>query len=139
MQRRHFRIPAAQDGLRSVPTTLETFCKQTHIPASASRAMRLVLEEILSNIVKYAYAASKAGSIDLELRYCDHEFSAVVEDSGKPFNPLLFSTRKSTGPLQHRKPGGLGILFVKNLVDSAAYGRQDGRNRLTLTIAIPSP
>ena len=99
--------------------------------------MKLVLDEIVSNIVKYAYTTSKAGSIDLELRYCDHKFSAVVEDSGKPFNPLLFSTRKSTDPLQHRKPGGLGLLFVKNLVDSAAYDRQDGRNRLTLTIAVP--
>jgi len=137
MHRNQFQIPATPRGLLSVAATIETFCTKNEIPTATSNLMNLALDEVLSNIVKYAYNASKHGSIDVELAYARGRLTAVVEDAGRPFDPLKFKRPDNAGPLNDRRQGGLGILFVKRLVDSVLYDRSGGRNRLTLTIKVP--
>ena len=134
-----FRISAAQCELPSVTANVEAFCTAHDIPAATSNLMNLALDEVLSNIVKYAYDDSKNGPIDVELAYSGRRFKVTVEDAGRPFDPLKFKGPVNNGPLDSRSPGGLGILFVKRLMDSALYKRSGGRNRLTLVAKVPSP
>ena len=137
MPRSHFQIPAARRELQSVAAVVDEFCTANDIPGAISNLMNLALDEVLSNIVKYAYDASNDGTIDVELAYSDHRLTAIVEDVGKPFNPLQFARQAARGPLKDRQPGGLGILFVKNLMDSVVYDRRSDRNKLTLVIRVP--
>ena len=137
MHRCHFQISAGQQHLPSVAARVEAFCTETHIPVAISNVMNLALDEVLSNIVKYAYDALEPGIVDVELTYSGNKFTATVQDVGRPFNPLRFLRPRAGGPLKDRQPGGLGILFVKNLMDSIAYDRTNDRNRLTLTIGVP--
>lgn len=116
---------------------VEAFCIKNAIPPATSNLMNLALDEVLSNIVKYAYNAGRHGSIDVELGYAHGRLTAIVEDTGIPFDPLKFRRPDNVGPLSERKQGGLGILFVKRLVDSVLYDRTGGRNKLTLTIKVP--
>jgi len=134
-----FRISAAQRELPSVTANVEAFCTAHDIPAATSNLMNLALDEVLSNIVKYAYDASNNGPIDVELAYSGRRFTVTVEDAGRPFDPLTFKGPVNNGPLNSRNPGGLGILFVKRLMDSTLYKRSGGRNRLTLVAKVPSP
>ena len=134
-----FRISATQGDLPSVTTKVEAFCAANDIPPATSNLMNLALDEVLSNIVKYAYDASKNGPIDVELAYSDGRLTVTVEDAGRPFDPLTFKGPVNNGPLNSRRPGGLGILFVKRLMDSALYKRSGGRNRLTLVAKVPLP
>jgi serine/threonine-protein kinase RsbW len=39
----------------------------------------------------------------------------------------------TTLPLEERKVGGLGIHFIRQLMDTTDYERRDGNNVLTLT------
>lgn len=137
MHRSHFQISAAQNELQSIVAAVEDFCAANNIPAAISNLMHLALDEVLSNIVKYAYDASEHGIIDVELTYSNNRFTATVEDAGRPFNPLRFQKQNISGPLKNRTPGGLGILFVKSLVDSIVYDRSGDRNKVTLTIGVP--
>jgi serine/threonine-protein kinase RsbW len=134
-----FRISATQRELPSVTANVEAFCVAHNIPSATSNLVNLALDEVLSNIVKYAYDASKAGSIDVALAYSDGRFTVTVEDAGRPFDPLKLKRSLNSGPLNSRRPGGLGILFVKRLMDSAIYERSDGRNRLTLVAKVTLP
>src|SRR5262245_9041633 len=138
MHRNRFRIPATPRGLQSVAATVETFCTKNAIPAATSNLMNLALDEVLSNIVKYAYNASKHGLIEVELVHDRGRLTAIVEDNGRPFDPLKFQRPDNAGPINERRPGELGILFVKRLVDSVLYDRSDGRNKLTLAIKVPA-
>jgi len=136
-QQSHFRLPAVPGKLRSAAPTVQAFCIANHIPDAISNRMNLALDEVLSNIAKYAYAALECGSIEVELMYTDNRFIATVHDAGKPFNPLLFHRPDNNGPMERRKQGELGILFVKSVTDSVAYDRSDDQNKLTLTINVP--
>ncbi|MGH8701072.1 MAG: ATP-binding protein, partial [Burkholderiales bacterium] len=57
----------------------------------------------------------------------------VIEDDGVPFNPLAMPAPDVSTPLRERRVGGIGIHFVRSLMDGVAYDRAGERNRLVLT------
>ena len=95
--------------------------------------VRLALEELLVNVVSYAYAPLKG---DFEVKYeVDAEekmLSVTIIDSGKPFNPLEAEDPELHAALADRPIGGLGIFMVKNMMDDITYTREDGKNILVV-------
>jgi anti-sigma regulatory factor (Ser/Thr protein kinase) len=55
----------------------------------------------------------------------------TISDDGIPFDPLSAAMPNMELPLEEREIAGLGIHLVRNLVHSAQYRRQDGRNIVT--------
>jgi serine/threonine-protein kinase RsbW len=138
MRRSHFRILATQVELKRVVGRVEAFCLANRLPEAASNLMNLALDEVLSNIQKYGYEAAEGGPIEIELTYSNNKLTAAVSDRGGAFNPLGLELPAATGPLQSRKEGGLGILFLKTLLDSVVYERIGGQNKITLVVELPS-
>jgi anti-sigma regulatory factor (Ser/Thr protein kinase) len=138
MSRSHLQISAAPGDLVCATEMVETFCGAHKLPNETSNLMNLVLDEVLSNIVKYAYDTAAVGPIDIELVYSNNELTAFVEDRGVPFNPLAQQSVVQGGPLRSRREGGLGIIFVKSLLDGVGYERIGDRNKVTLTIKVRS-
>jgi anti-sigma regulatory factor (Ser/Thr protein kinase) len=95
----------------------------------------LVLEEILTNVVFYAYPEGE-GDIEIE---CDvlssRELKVAIRDWGSPFNPLDREAPDLSPDISEREVGGLGIFFVRQLTREAHYERKDGANILTLHFA----
>ena len=56
----------------------------------------------------------------------------VISDSGIAFDPTKASDADTTLSAEDRQIGGLGILLVRELMDSINYEREDGMNVLTL-------
>jgi anti-sigma regulatory factor (Ser/Thr protein kinase) len=91
-------------------------------------ALNVSLDEILNNIISYGYEDTADHDIVVRLALRDGNAEVVVEDDGKPFNPLLVP-----GPDLTAKPrlvGGVGLHFVRNLTDHLEYARRDGINEL---------
>ena len=59
-----------------------------------------------------------------------------VEDDGVPFNPLEVKDPETPTDLIDVKIGGLGIHFIKQLMDDVCYDRNRGKNKLTLKKSI---
>ena len=55
-----------------------------------------------------------------------------IIDSGVAFDPTLKEKADTTLTAEDRQIGGLGILLVRELMDSVNYERTDGKNVLTL-------
>ena len=95
--------------------------------------IRLVLEEIIVNVVSYAYGEGKG---DVELRCAVEDdpkrLSFQIIDSGKPFDPTKVEEPDLDVPIEQRRIGGLGIFIVKSIMDEMVYERQDNQNILTL-------
>lgn len=98
--------------------------------------IHLASEEALVNIINYAYP-DKNGSI--EITYDTKEDKGLeieIIDWGIPFDPLSIPEPDIDAPIKDRTIGGLGIFFIKKLVDEVRYRRDGQRNILTLTIKI---
>lgn len=67
------------------------------IPAKLAHAVRLCLEETVSNLITYTSVTADGPRIDINLHWQDEVLVAVVEDYGPPFDlrtvPLFFRRR----------------------------------------------
>jgi len=92
--------------------------------------LNLMLDELVTNIIRYAYADEAEHRIEIDLRATAEGFEASVTDDGVAFNPLEKAPPQLDAPLDERPVGGLGIHLVRRLVDQIEYQRIDERNRL---------
>jgi len=93
--------------------------------------IRLSIEEIVENIVRYAYE-NGSGYLEAATDVCDDNLHIMFADAGKPFNPLDKEDPDITLSVEERSVGGLGIFLCKQLMDDIYYEFKDGRNTLTL-------
>jgi serine/threonine-protein kinase RsbW len=107
------------------------------LPEKAMYDLRLASEEIVVNIVTYAYPAA-GGPLAITWDN-DREKSTVTvefEDSGIPFNPLEYPAPAVDVPLENREIGGLGIMMVRKRMRDVRYRRAAGTNVLTVEYGI---
>ncbi len=94
--------------------------------------LELAAEEMLMNVVSYAYPGS-SGTVSLTAGENDTgAFFIEIGDHGIPFDPLAAPEADTTASIEDRAIGGLGIHFMRKVVDYARYRRENGRNILTL-------
>lgn len=101
-----------------------------------SERMRLQLtlacEELLTNIASYGYPGGGEPHIRLSVAPVAGGARLVLEDDAAAFDPLAKADPELTLDLDSRPVGGLGVYFVKRLVDELSYERLPSGNRLTM-------
>jgi anti-sigma regulatory factor (Ser/Thr protein kinase) len=102
------------------------------LPREVIADVCIALDEILTNITDYAYIDDAEHEIHIRFEVLDNVLEAVIEDGGASFNPLAIPVPDVGTPLRARRVGGVGIHFVRNLMDEVAYDRIGDRNRLVL-------
>ena len=124
-----------QNDVRQVKT-LNAFVvkvmERLGIEAKEAKQIRLAVEEAVVNVIDYAYPAGQTGDIDV-LAMSDGEWlNFVITDRGVAFDPTEKEKADTTLSAEDRPIGGMGILLVRELMDSINYERTDGKNVLTL-------
>jgi len=95
--------------------------------------VQMAVDEACTNIINYGYTA-EVGMINITCRRRDEDVMVVIKDTGKPFDPTSVPPPDLDANLEERKIGGLGVYFMKTLVDEVKYEFRDGRNVLTMTV-----
>ena len=109
------------------------------VPARRQFDVRLALEEILTNVVKFAHADGGLHEIRVEVDPGE-PFVLAVEDDGRPFDPLAEApVPVLTGPVEDRPVGGLGLYLLRRLGMELDYRRENGRNRLRVVLPALAP
>lgn len=103
--------------------------------------IRLAIEELVLNVVKYAYPEKSAGAqgqggtkdyLDVEIIRNDKSITLRFRDGGVPFNPLKAEAPDTSLPIEQHEMGGFGIFMVVNYVDSIDYEYTAGENITTV-------
>jgi serine/threonine-protein kinase RsbW len=111
---------------------VEAFCAGHAVPMDAIFKLNVAVEEILTNIVLHGFPDEGRHEILLEMASDSGQIVVEVSDDGMAFNPLEAPEPDLTADLAERKIGGLGIHFVRTMMDCVEYRREDGRNHLTV-------
>lgn len=115
---------------------VKDFCASLELDRKTAAGVRLALEEMVVNVMNYAYPAGEKGDI-LVLADSDRtEVRFTIEDSGVPFDPTAMMSVDTTLDANSRPIGGLGIHLTREIMDSVSYNRKQGKNVLTLTKSI---
>jgi len=111
---------------------LENFGQKCSLSSKTLFELNLILEEVLANVISYAYGDNQRHEIVVRAELKDGELVMEVEDDGRPFNPLQIPPPDLESPLERRKVGGLGLHLVRELTNSIAYDRKGDKNRLVV-------
>jgi anti-sigma regulatory factor (Ser/Thr protein kinase) len=115
-----------------VAAALDDLAARAALPADAVVDMQVALDEILTNVVSYAYPDGGTGRIRVVIMAREDALEAEVTDDGAPFDPLSVAAPDHDPSLEHRGIGGVGIHFVRNLMTDVSYRRVGSDNVLTL-------
>jgi serine/threonine-protein kinase RsbW len=94
--------------------------------------LNLVMEEMVSNVIFYAYPKGTEAEIELVAECDGKELSFVLSDNGKEFDPTLKEDLNPDVNPSEREIGGMGIYIVKNIMNKVSYKRLEGKNLLTM-------
>ena len=109
------------------------FAEKNHLDNETTLDLCLVLDEIITNIISYGFDDESEHKIIVNLNVNNKVLSVKIEDDGISFNPLEYPTPDTTKPLEEREVGGLGVFFVKKLMDKIEYERKENKNILTVS------
>jgi serine/threonine-protein kinase RsbW len=98
----------------------------------------LVLEELFTNTVTHGYPGGAEGPVWVTLASQGSAIAVTYEDAAPAFDPVGHASAPSLAA-EEQAPGGMGLALVRGLCASASYARVGDRNRVTLTVAGPSP
>jgi anti-sigma regulatory factor (Ser/Thr protein kinase) len=124
-------VVAAPEAVRQLADVLDAFCARERVPDQDAWKLRVALDEVIANIVAHGATGEGRPEIDVSFSRRGDVVEIVVEDTGRPFDPMTRPPPDPSLPLESRQPGGLGIALLKSLMDDVGYERTT-RNVLTL-------
>lgn len=121
------------------PEIIEYLMASPDIPEQENLRFKIQLsiEEIVENIVQYAYE-NGAGYVEVSTHRGKDDLVIRFKDAGIPFNPLEKPDPDISLSVIDRPVGGLGIFICKQMMDEVCYEYKDGCNILSIRKKIVS-
>lgn len=128
-----------RNNLKELAALIEkasAFLESQSLPGPAFYKANLVLEEVLTNIVKYAFEDASAHEISVLLAVNDADLMIRFVDDGREFDPLAVPPPVMKESLEESSEGGLGVYLVRKTVNSIEYYRDQSKNVLETRISL---
>jgi anti-sigma regulatory factor (Ser/Thr protein kinase) len=129
-----FEIEAALKELSPASARVRSFLSERGVDRAAIFAIETVIEEIVTNAIKYAFRSPGKGQIIIEAFATDSRAELILEDNGDAFNPTEAPDPQVNRSLEDMPIGGLGIHLVRELTDGFDYQRINDRNRVQVWV-----
>lgn len=119
--------------LAIVTAAMERVGSEYGMPEKSLFQLQIALDEIVSNVIKYAWPEVGAHKIEIRIAVRDDGVEVEIIDDGRMFDPRDAPKRGKPHIGQRPRPGGVGVQMTKRLVDRIGYARIGNRNHTTLT------
>jgi len=126
-----------------VRNTLAELAQTLGFPEAECRAIVLAVDEALTNIIRHAYQGRTEQPIEatfsrIQVARDGRQQSAleiVLEDRGRTVDREKLCGRK----LEDVRPGGLGLHFIRESMDTVEFRRKWGRNQVRMVKVLHAP
>ena len=134
--RKELRIKNQISELEKVAQFVEEIGEELGLSMELQMNLNLVMEEMVTNVIFYAYPEGVIADIELLAKSDGKELTFVLSDQGKEFDPTAKEDTDLDVNPADRDLGGMGIFIVKNIMNKVTYQRLEGKNLLTMTKGI---
>lgn len=114
-------VLAVPDSVAQLMTFADTAEQALLLSAEQRYLMRLAIEEIATNIIKYSYPPAHPGPIQVSCACQDDQLHVTIRDRGRPFDPHEAPAPDLGHDLDARTVGGLGLFLVREFSDRLTY------------------
>jgi serine/threonine-protein kinase RsbW len=132
-QTTHIVIRNRIADLAALTTAMERVGIENGMPKKALFQLQIALDEMVSNVIKYAWPEVGDHAIEISITVRDDGVEVEIIDDGRMFDPRHAPKRDQPLPGQRPQQGGLGVQMTKQLVDHIGYARIGNSNHTTLT------
>ncbi len=124
-----FELLSNAENLAAFRKDLKALLTGSGLDEKRMHEVTLAVDEALANVIRHGYD-TPAGKIEVYFRNFEDRVEILIRDFGRKFDP----TQMPAPELPPRKPGGLGIYFIRTVMDKVEYtvGLQNA-NELLLT------
>ena len=128
---RRFSVVPNKESLSEASDFLDSCVEEFAVPMRTGYSLKVVTDEIFSNIVYYS------GAKNAEILFKDEAdtITLVFTDDGMPYNPLEAEDPDITAGAEERAIGGLGLFMVKKMAELVQYEYIDQKNKLTVILS----
>lgn len=116
------KFPGRFDSLAEISEFVTREARQAGLNETAVFAVQMAVDEACTNIIEHAYGGGGRGAIDCTCLAVEEGFKVILADRGRPFDPKKVPEPDLTSPLKRRKEGGLGLYFMRKLMDEVQFG-----------------
>ena len=102
------------------------------VEGASTFAMKIAIDEVLVNVIRHAYPEGGEHVAHIRLEILPELVRLEVSDDGRPFDPCSIGPPDTTGPLDKRSIGGLGVHLVRQFMDEVQYRRVGDRNVVSM-------
>lgn len=126
-------FPASYKNLTSISRFIVDIATEAGFSPGDVYAIQTAVDEACSNIIDHAYGEENVGDIKITVKQSNDKLKIILIDQGETFEPDDVPEPDITSPLELRKERGLGIFFMRKLMDDVFFEfSQTKGNILTL-------
>ena len=125
------------EEIAGVTERIEAFGAMHGLTAEDLFKLTLALDEVVTNIISYAYDDADEHQIGIRIDLDGHTVTMRVEDDGRAYNPLDAPKPDLGADIEARPIGGLGVYLVRSVMDEVEYRREGARNILIMRKRTP--
>jgi serine/threonine-protein kinase RsbW len=109
------------DKLAPIGDFVAAAASEAGLDEQATFDVQLATDEACCNIIEHAYKGVEGGEIEICCTREGNDFVVSLKDRGRPFNPDKVPAPDLQGDLNGRRIGGLGLHFIRRLMDEVFF------------------
>jgi serine/threonine-protein kinase RsbW len=125
-------VPGRYDRLEQISKFIEQAGQAAGLDEVAVCRCQLAVDEACTNIIEHGYEGEDRGEIELACAPGDGELVITISDQAKRFDPEAVPEPILDASLEDMQVGGLGLYFMRQVMDAVEFVHEDGTNRLIL-------
>jgi anti-sigma regulatory factor (Ser/Thr protein kinase) len=125
-------IPGRFDRLEQIARFVDQNGRAAGLDEVAICRCQLAVDEACTNIIEHGYSGEDRGDIEITCEGGDGELVITLSDHAPPFDPGAVPPPVLATGIDDAPVGGLGLFFMKQVMDAVEFRRDDGCNRLVL-------
>lgn len=139
-QQKSLTVPGRYDQIRPICEFVAAGAKDALFSDDDIFHIELACDEACTNIIEHAYAGEDQGPIEVTWVITSDSFTIILTDQGQSFNPTAIPAPptpqelKNLDELENVKVGGLGLHFMKKLMDKVIFTFEEGKGNQLIMI-----
>ena len=128
-------IPGQYDCIHEACDFVVNGAEETGFGPDEVFRIQLACDEACTNIIEHAYGGEGLGDIEISWKNEKGAFIIEVRDNGRPFSPKdvkVPTIPSNPDDLEDLKVGGLGLHFMRTLMDEVNFSFNDEGNKLLM-------
>ena len=125
-------FPARLENLAKISEYIIHGAQQAGLDSSSVYAVQLAVDEAATNIIEHAYHLRGGGKIKCVYEIRPDGIQIVLVDYGDSFDPHIIPEPNVKVPLDEIRPRGLGLFFMRKMMDEVTFEFTPEGNILTM-------